>query len=238
MSHPLTAAPSLRAVDGSGGERRWLVDLHVADLRRYERAVAPLVAPIEAALGAGVFANRARADGRLQPVGPARRSWRRALTTLAAGGPGRAAFIGDVRRCYASIDVASVDRALAGIGIDASTREPVTAFLRACAREGIRGLPVGPSPSAIVANAVLAVADSAVSATGATWLRWVDDVIMVADDPIAAARAFDAWTASLATLGLAPHEGKCRRIGALEELEDRPNPSPAGSGMRAMMRPR
>jgi Reverse transcriptase (RNA-dependent DNA polymerase) len=213
-----TAPPVLRAVVDAAGRRRWLTDLDPRDLRRYRRLVAPLVPVIEASLSDGVLANRARPDATLRRIGPARASWDGAIARLASAGPGRAAIVADVRRCYASIGPEAVDRALAEAGIPRSDRAGPIAFLRTLARTGLRGLPIGPAPSAILANRVLALADAAVLAAGGSLLRWVDDVVLVADDPSAAARAFDAWAGALATLGLEPHEGKKRHVPAIDEL--------------------
>jgi hypothetical protein len=234
MYEPSVAPPILRAVTDAGGRRRWLTDLDPRDLLRYERAVAPLIPAIEAHLSAGVVANRARMDGRLRPVGAARRSWDRALGRLATAAPAKAAVIADVRRCYASIHPEVVDLTLAEAGVRASDRAPVVAFLEELARIGHRGLPIGPDPSAILANGVLALADVAVLRTGASLLRWVDDVVIVAADASAAGRAFDAWAGALEKVGLTPHEGKLRRLTAVGEgWSLRASPSPTGP--RAMM---
>lgn len=45
---------------------------------------------------------------------------------------------------------------------------------------GIRGLPIGPEPSAVLAAAVLSHADTALESLGAPHLRWVDDFIVFA----------------------------------------------------------
>ena len=110
----------------------------------------------------------------------------------------------DVRDCYASID----PRALEGVGID----DPdLLGFLRGLEDAGVRGLPVGPPPSAILANAVLGFADRAVVEVAAVPIRWVDDVVLVGRDRLGAERAFDAWRRALASLGLEAHDGKTVR---------------------------
>jgi Reverse transcriptase (RNA-dependent DNA polymerase) len=42
----------------------------------------------------------------------------------------------------------------------------------------VRGLPIGPDPSAVLANAVLSEMDRAIRSTGARHLRWVDDIFL------------------------------------------------------------
>jgi Reverse transcriptase (RNA-dependent DNA polymerase) len=51
-------------------------------------------------------------------------------------------------------------------------------FLRHLHGRGVRGLPVGPESSAILANAVLSEMDRAVRGTDARHLRWVDDLVL------------------------------------------------------------
>ncbi|MGZ8565572.1 MAG: RNA-directed DNA polymerase, partial [Actinomycetota bacterium] len=88
----------------------------------------------------------------------------------------------------------------------------ITEVLESLEREGLRGLPVGPEASAILANAVLAGADLAARHAGAGVVRWVDDVALVGPDRRTVLRSFDAWAKHLATLGLRPHDGKTSLI--------------------------
>jgi hypothetical protein len=118
-------------------------------------------------------------------------------------------IVSDVRDCYGSMG----ERALAPLNPDGE----LVAFLRTLTEAGVRGLPVGPSPSAILANGILAIADREASAAGCHPIRWVDDVIFVAAGRRSAQRAFDAWRRSLEHLGLQAHDGKtCRARGSLE----------------------
>jgi hypothetical protein len=110
-----------------------------------------------------------------------------------------------VRACYASIAWTAVAAALpAG---DPGTPQLLRTLARIHAR-GAAGLPVGPPASGIVANAVLAAGDRAIAATGVPHIRWVDDVLIVADGPRQARRAFDAWRAALGRLGLEANPAK------------------------------
>ena len=185
------------------------MDLDRRDLRRYVAAVAPVVRAIERMLAPDVFANRVGAGCALLPHGPAR---------IACGSRPRvdrstaSAVIADVRRCFASIDQEAVRRSLVVAGIGTAERRRIGSFLDALRRAGLVGLPVGPEPSAIVANAVLALADQAAIAEGGRVLRWVDDVVIVGPGEPVAVRAFDAWVGALRELGLEPHEGKIRRV--------------------------
>jgi len=115
---------------------------------------------------------------------------------------GSIVIVSDVRDCYPSVG----ERALEAIGC---SRE-LGSFLRALADAGVRGLPVGPDPSAILANGVLAHADRLAAAAGCRPIRWVDDVVFAAAGPGGAIRAFDAWRRGLAELGLEAHDGKTR----------------------------
>jgi hypothetical protein len=190
-----------------GGERR-IARLDPRDDAIYRRLVAPLVPAIERSLGREVFANRA-VDGRIVPWPRQRRAWRRATRSAIARVDDVAVIVSDVRDCYGSMG----ERALAPMAPD---RELV-AFLRTLTEEGVRGLPVGPDPSAILANGILAIADHEAAAAGCHPIRWVDDVIFVAAGRRSAQRAFDAWRRSLEGMGLQAHDGKTRRAsGSLE----------------------
>ena len=208
------------------------------DTRAYERAVGAIASAIDRHLLAGVLANRVDRRGRPLPFMPARRAWERAIAGCATTGPRDAALLADVRRCYRSIGVPAVDSALRSIGIGSAHRAPVLEFLERLEHAGIHGLPIGPAPSAVLANGVLAIADAAAARTGARVFRWVDDVVFVGPGPRAASAAFDAWALALNGLGLTPHEGKLRRVVAIGEGDPgfASRCSPVGEAGRAMLR--
>jgi len=196
-----------------GGAERRIARLDPIDDETYRRLVARLVPRLERSLGPGAIANRATVDGQLRPWPPARRVWRRALR--AALSERRVVIVAaDVRECYASIREPGL--AAAGVG------DELTAFLRGLRERGVEGLPIGPDPSAILANGVLAVADREAAAAGCRPIRWVDDVVFAAAGRRSAQLAFDAWRRSLEELGLEANEDKTRwavgRIDALDVL--------------------
>lgn len=186
------------------GGTRPIAHLDPRDAAVYRRLVQPHAAAVDRGLGAGAFANRTDRFGNLVAVGPARRRWRGAVDRAMATPPRGSIILSDVRDCYASID----PRVLGRVGID----DPdLLGFLRGLHDAGVRGLPVGPQPSAIIANAVLGFADRAVVEAAAVPIRWVDDVVLVGRDRLGAERAFDAWRRALASLGLEAHDGKTVR---------------------------
>ena len=188
---------------GPGGRERWIARLRPRDDRTYRRLVAPLVPAIERSLGPDAFANRALAGARLRPWAPARVAWRRVVRSAATDRTEESVIVrSDVRDCYGSMG----ERALRALRIGPE----LDAFLRALADAGVRGVPVGPDPSAILANAILAIADREAAAAGCRSIRWVDDVLLVAAGRRSAQRAFDTWRRTLAELGLEAHEGKTR----------------------------
>lgn len=138
----------------------------------------------------------------------ARRRWDRAVRTLLAGETEIAAVRSDVLDCYGSIGPRAVGTALRDVGVDRGVVAAIVDVLRSLRRAGPPGLPVGPAPSAVLADAVLAVGDRAVMRAGGRIVRWVDDVLILADDDVSTLRAFDAWRRALGALGLTPHEGK------------------------------
>jgi hypothetical protein len=208
---------ALERVQVGSGRQRWIARLDPRDERRYRVAVARTIGPIERSLATMVYGTRSGLDGRPLHVGPQRRAWRRAVGTIASGAT---VVVSDVRRCYSTIDVSTVARALAAAAVDRGDARPVLSFLSSVRAEGLHGLPVGPEPSAPLADAVLAVADAAVAGTGARILRWVDDVCVIAPDRATAVRGFDAWARSLGALGLRPHDGKTALVDG-DEARDR-----------------
>jgi hypothetical protein len=192
-----------------GGGDRWLVRLDPRDQRTYRQLVLPLVPRIERSVGPLAFAARATSDGRLRPWPGARSAWRRAVRRSILGASGSVVIVSDVRDCYPSVG----ERALEAVACSHELRS----FLRAVADAGVRGIPVGPDPSAILANGVLGYADRAAAAAGCRPIRWVDDVVMVAAGRRPAIRAFDAWRRALGELGLEAHDGKTRMFTDVDE---------------------
>lgn len=218
-----------------GGGIRTLTVLGPRDLRRYESVVAAVVPSVERALGRVAAANRAQLDAtglRLEAWPRARGRYRRAVASAVAG-PFRAAFVGDVSDCYGSITLAEVARALRRIGVREVGVEPVVETLRWFEELGVRGLPVGPTPSAVLANAVLAPVDRALTgAVDGPVLRWVDDVVAFATDRHSAGRAAVAFERALVDLGLTPHPGKCMTLldpGAVRASAGGSHSGPQGS---------
>jgi hypothetical protein len=198
------------------GRVRWVADLTPEAARAYATSVAAVVTPVERRLGPGVLADRARTPSgealSLVPWTEARRRWR-AAARRGSGGPGRRALlVADVRACYASITPASVAHALAEAGAPPPAIAAVLACLERFADDGVRGLPIGPAASAVLANAVLAAGDDALRGCGLPHLRWVDDTVAFAPSTAAARRALDRLRSALAGEGLELHEGKTRLV--------------------------
>jgi hypothetical protein len=176
---------------------------------------------IEAVLGAEVVANRAVAGLspialRLRPWGPAREGFLRSghRLSLEAG-----SFVAaDVHRCYPSIGPDLVGRTLRRMGCAMSDVLGVTALLEAFHEAGTPGLPIGPDPSAVLANAVLAGADEVLRGTGVRHLRWVDDFWIFAArrrDAVEAVESLGGW---LEERGLALAPEKTRMLDGPEEI--------------------
>jgi hypothetical protein len=187
------------------GKRRLLTVLDDAEAAHYGWATAlalPRRPPGRWSFGVD------RPDGGLTP---ARRRAERARwrTTLRdAVRVADAAVASDVFDCYPSIAPRAIRLASACSDGDP---EPLLAFLAAAHDAGGRGLPIGPSPSAALADAVLAIADAEAAAAGVAPIRWVDDVVF-AGGRGAVSRAERAWRRTLSDLGLRDHEGKRRTL--------------------------
>lgn len=194
--------------------RRTLTVLPPAVRLAYVRLAAVAAPTVEEALSGRVMANRVLSSCpeppalTLRPWRLERRLFARALDTFASAHD--AVAIADVATCYASIRPHLAHAALERIG--APQGPAVERFLAYLAREGVRGLPVGPDPSAVFANAVLAHADRALEAEGIAHLRWVDDFVIGGDGPGSVAHGLDVLRDALARLGLCANEGKTRIV--------------------------
>jgi hypothetical protein len=178
----------------------------------YRQLVVQVAGVLERRLGPAVLANRiAAAPLVLEDWRAAHARWRRAVGPAARG----LRVHVDVADCYGSIRPEVVAASLRAAGADPRA---LLRLLHELADHGVRGLPVGPEPSAVLANAVLARVDLAVAAAGVPHVRWVDDVVAFAPDLRRAVRVTDAVRRELEALGLRPNEAKTR-------IEDRRTPA-------------
>ncbi|MGH2641519.1 MAG: RNA-directed DNA polymerase [Actinomycetota bacterium] len=201
-----TPGPRTVPISKPGGGIRWLTQLEPADDAAYRAAVGPLVGRIERSLGPEVVAVRAKRSGvgwTLAPWRQARAAWRSNVQRAIIGAPEATFAVADVRDCYASISFETVTALLGPEAAEA------VALLRRFRERGVRGLPVGPEPSAVLANAALSRLDHAIGSTGLRHLRWVDDVVLWGPgDEVRAAMA--AMRSAGEAIGLDLHRGKTR----------------------------
>jgi hypothetical protein len=183
------------------GKERLLVRMDPPTAARYAR-VAQLAVP-RASPGPRSYGSARRPD-RAPRFLTERQAWRAALARAAV--PGDVAEIGDVAACYPSIGERALrDAARAGAG----DVEPLLHLLRDVWALGVHGIPIGPSASSYLADAVLSVADVAAGRAGLAPVRWVDDVVFVGSRRTVE-RASRAWRSTLRELGLVEHDGKRR----------------------------
>lgn len=190
--------------------------LSARETDRYTRVVTAVARIVEAALSSRVTAHRL-AGCREEPPSLRFVPWRDERSAFARGLASMAVthsclVFTDVRDCYGSIRPSVVGDALASLGADPGSCERVRRFLDELAARGVRGLPVGPAPSAVLANAVLAVADRALERRGVPYLRWVDDVVAGTPDRDEAERVVAELASALGRLGLALNESKTRIV--------------------------
>lgn len=225
----------LEPIRKANGGVRLIAHLSSEDLRAYHASVAPLVSGIERSLGARSLANRARGRG-AGPPGVALEPWRaprlrfhRMAAALATRSS--AAAIADVRECYASIRDDVLERRLRGLGASARELRPLRRLLDRVHEHGIRGLPIGPPPSAALADAVLGRVDRVLEEARVRHLRWVDDVWMFATDERSAASAMRVLEEALAEVALTPAPEKTRVVGpdGMAECVRGERLSPAGA---------
>jgi hypothetical protein len=211
-----------------------VVTLHPALATRYERLVAGAAREIDDLLDDRVMANRVasvapdRSAFALRPWRGERRRYLAGVRALAASAP--AILVTDVRRCYPSIRPEVVERMVLAAAADASLAASVAALLRRFQAHGLpEGLPIGPEPSAVLANAVLRAVDERLRSAGFGFLRWVDDVVVALPRPRDAGRAIRTVDDALSTVGLERHVGKTRMIFPRDVAELAVSPSGRGS---------
>jgi hypothetical protein len=198
------------------GGTRWLTELDPTLTARYAALVAPAVPTVETRLLPAVMANRvARAlvappRIELEPWAAARTRFEAAAAALAASA--RGVLLTDVRDCYGSITPHVAARALRWMGVGAGPTAGIEGFLRNLSGAGVRGLPIGPAPSAVLANAVLADVDRALVGAGFRHLRWVDDLLVFLEASADAARALRVVSNALRSLGLEVAVEKTRTV--------------------------
>jgi hypothetical protein len=239
-----TSPPRIVGVPRSGGAIRWLTRLSAADEEAYVEAVARVLPVVEAGLGSAALANRAVVSGhelRVADWRPARRVWD-GYVAAALGAP--VVLVADVADCYAQLGSATVTRTLRDRGADGDDTVRIRRWLDRLGEHGVRGLPVGPAPSAVLANAALGTVDERLTDAGVRHVRWVDDFIVVAGSVRAAVGALDVLTSSLDRLGLRLHPGKTALLRDRDEIwlrlgylpstagdHQRPAPPPDGLGV-------
>jgi hypothetical protein len=126
-------------------------------------------------------------------------------SAVAAASRGTTFAVADVRACYPSIRPATLLRVVGPAAAGAA------GLLRRFDDAGVRGLPIGPDPSAILANATLRPIDDALRRAGVRHLRWVDDVVLWGERADVV-RALVALRGAAASLGLEVHDPKTRLL--------------------------
>ena len=211
----------------SSGRRRWLTKLDPQEARAYSAAVR-LALP-HPAVGPRSFAAPAGPGRAWQP---AWLSWQRTVVTESADAD--LVIVSDVAACYPSIRSAAIRMAARRAG---GEPEPLLAQLARFRDAGVRGIPIGPAPSAWVGEAILSIADERTRKAGVAPIRWVDDVVFAGDSD-AVRRASVAWTRALSEVGLRENESKRRTFtrGTLEGIAVGGAPSLARCIRRGIIR--
>ena len=196
------------------GVERTLALLGPEPRLEYVRLVAHAAPAIEVALGDEVVANRVGTCS-VDPPTLTLRPWRVERRLFAAAlaetsSSHRTLAFADVAACYASIGPEVVHAALERL--DAPGAAAVQGFLTSLARHGVRGLPVGPNASAVLANAVLSHVDRALRAARIAHIRWVDDIVIGVRGPSEATHGLELVRDALHALGLRPNERKTRVV--------------------------
>jgi Reverse transcriptase (RNA-dependent DNA polymerase) len=227
VQRALPAPPFQRVAAPPGRGGREVTVLHPALDARYTALVSAVALRVDGELSRSVAANRVVAAC-IDPPRLVLRSFRnervvfgRRLAGLARRAP--CLLFADVRECYRSIAPDVVGSSLRSLGCDGRSVDAIVTFLQALQDRGVEGLPVGPDPSAVLANAVLAEADRALERLGAPHLRWVDDLVVGVDGSRRATTVLEGIREALARIGLHLNDAKTRLV-----LDPVPNALPRG----------
>jgi hypothetical protein len=214
------AVARMRRTRKPRGGTRAICELEPGLATAYRTAVARIAPTLENLLSPAVRANRARSSGSsliLGKVERARRGFEADLRTASEQHRGPL-LVADVLDCYASISLRAV---LDSIPAEA----PEVASVLSRFREGgVRGLPVGPAGSAVLANAVLSALDDVVSGAGVRHLRWVDDLYIFTDSSREARVILDRLRKEADRLGWSLNEEKSGAV----DVDVSPQPRRSG----------
>jgi hypothetical protein len=190
------------------GGRRLITVLAPVEDARYRAAVAAVAGLIERRLGPEAMANRARGHPELslQPWEPAWRTFVRTCGEIAAGERGVMRL--DVRECYPSIRPEVVEGVLRTLGARIEQIRRIRRALDRIGEGGVRGLPIGPDASAVLANGVLRTLDGALHEAGRPFVRWVDDAWVGVESRPHAQRVRDNVHRALRSVGLELNDDK------------------------------
>jgi hypothetical protein len=195
-----------------GGGTRELAVLDPLVHASYRALVGRMAPAIERVLGPSVVVGRCLRRRHGLVLEPWRRAWRRHRRAVAdlsrACAP---ALRMDVRDFFGSIEGDPLCEAVRRAGAEREDVATLRIMLRRFAACGIRGLPVGPEPSAVLANLALTEADRALARLGLPFVRWCDDVT-VGLARTAPAEAMEAWADALRRADLRPAPEKTRLV--------------------------
>lgn len=194
-----------RCVPATSTRARELVELDPRDNIALHTATLRVARVVEASMTAEVLADRILDPGHLSDDGtgwlapwrPARREFDSRLREFS----GESVVLRtDVKDCFGSISPRVVESALVEVGCHPAESSAVGKVLSGLSEKGVRGLPVGPAASTVLANAVLAGVDR--SLRGVPHLRWVDDVLVFCANRSEAVRTLSRLQRALAEVGL------------------------------------
>ncbi|MEX0991990.1 MAG: RNA-directed DNA polymerase [Actinomycetota bacterium] len=196
-----TRTPTFTPIPKRTGGTRIITHLATREAARYARLVARVTRQVDGALARGVATDRLACGGRaLESSRGARRRFRAALTDLRGADIVLARV--DVRDCFPSITPVTVERCLVDLGCHPTEVLPVRRFLEELGDLGVRGVPVGPQVSGILANAVLQQVDRSLEREHVPFARWVDDVFVAAADERSATDIVERIAETLSAIGL------------------------------------
>jgi hypothetical protein len=137
-----------------------------------------------------------------------------------ATGKAKFVVVSDIAGYYENISLKRLADILDECGIDVATRRRISKLLNQWADPNERGIPQGPSPSALFAKLYLDPMDRELQAAGVTHLRYADDIRLFCPDELSARRALRTLHAAVRRLGLILQTAKTEIVSADAFLAD------------------
>jgi hypothetical protein len=196
----------------NGAKFRTLVIGHPIDVLRLRISLIGAVETFDSSLEHGVCASRLATGGCAWRLHEKKEAWSRSLdlaTTHLSARNQMSAF--DIRNYYGSIDRCRLFETLERAGLCEEQRKELARILDCwAARDGVSGIPIGPSTSAVMGTLFLRPIDVAIASRGLPFTRFTDDIRVFSNADDGDVGLHDLVASQARLLGLSLNDDKTR----------------------------